>query len=75
MGRQVGGLGRLGQRRLVKDLRNWRQLLGVGEHSWGFVEGESTLEVVDDIEQLWEKVPAEFYEAAINQPPVEDLDI
>jgi hypothetical protein len=48
---------------------NWRQLLGVGEYSGGFVEGESTLEVVDDIEQLREKVPAEFCElvrAAIN---------
>ncbi len=62
----------------IKDLRDWRQLLGVGEHSWGFVEGESTLEVVDDVEQLREKVPAEFFDlvrAAINQPPVEDLDI
>jgi EXLDI family protein len=64
----------------VRDLLDWRTMLGVGEHSWGFVPGEATLEVADSIEALQDKIPAEFYErlartGAAQQPAVEDLDI
>jgi len=51
-------------------------MLGVKEHSWGFVQGESTLAVVDSWEELRDKVPAEFFDlvsAAATQPPVHDL--
>ncbi len=64
----------------VKDLLDWRTMLGVGEQSWGFVSGEATLEVADSIGALRDKIPAEFYErlartGAARQPAVEDLDI
>lgn len=36
----------------VRDLLDWRTMLGVGEQSWGFVPGEATLEVADSIEAL-----------------------
>lgn len=57
---------------------NWRSYIGIGDSQWGFVEGESRLDVVDTLEELREKIPAEFYElvaAAADPPPVEDLDI
>ncbi len=56
----------------------WRGYLGVGEQSWGFTQGDSTLEVVDSLDALGEKIPAELYDmvaAAAEQPAVEDLDI
>jgi EXLDI family protein len=64
----------------VRDLLDWRTMLGVGEQSWGFVPGEATLEVADALDALRDKIPAEFYErlagtGAAKQPAVEDLDI
>ena len=64
----------------LKDLVDWRIMLGVGERSQGYVPGEGTLTVVDSIEDLQDKIPAEFYErlagtGAAQQPAVEDLDI
>ncbi len=64
----------------VRDLLNWRTMLGVGERSWGFVPGEVILEVADSIEALRDRLPAEFYErlastGAAHQPAIEDLDI
>lgn len=56
----------------------WRSWLGIGETSWGFIQGESTLEVVDSVEALREKIPPELYEmiaGLAKQPAVEDLDI
>jgi EXLDI family protein len=56
----------------------WRGWVGVGEQSWGFTQKESTLEVVDSLDALREKVPPELYDmiaAAAEQPAVEDLDI
>lgn len=56
----------------------WRKYLGMGEQSWGFTQGESTLEVVDSLDALREKIPPELYDmvtAASEQPAVEDLDI
>jgi len=56
----------------------WRKYLGLGEQSWGSTQGESTLEVVDSLDGLREKIPPEFYDliaGAAEQPAVEDLDI
>jgi EXLDI family protein len=56
----------------------WRAYLGLGEQSWGFTQGESTLEVVDSLAALREKIPPELYDmvaVAAEQPAVEDLDI
>lgn len=56
----------------------WQKYLGVGEQSWGVTQGESTLEVVDSLDALREKIPAELYDMVAGmaeQPAVEDLDI
>lgn len=56
----------------------WRSWVGLDEDSWGVVKGNQTLTVVDTLEELKEKVPAELYEivaALASQPAVEDLDI
>lgn len=56
----------------------WRSYLGIGVHSWGFTTGESTLEVVDTLEALRDKIPAELYDMVAGmaeQPVLEDLDI
>jgi EXLDI family protein len=56
----------------------WRSYLGLADSSWGFVQGEATLEVVDTIEKLRGKVPDEFYDLIADladHPVVEDLDI
>jgi EXLDI family protein len=52
--------------------------LGFGAQSWGFTQGESTLEVIDSLDALREKIPPEFYDMiarAAEQPAIEDLDI
>ena len=56
----------------------WRAWIGIGEHSWVGTTGESTLEVVDTVEALREKVPADLFDlvaTAAKHPPVEDQDI
>jgi EXLDI family protein len=56
----------------------WRAWLGIGDFSWAGSTGESTLDVVDTVEELREKVPPELFDlvaAAAKQPVVEDLDI
>ena len=56
----------------------WRSWLGMGDFSWAGSTGESTLDVVDTIEELREKVPPQLFElvaTAAQQPVVEDLDI
>jgi EXLDI family protein len=62
----------------VRDLFDWRMYLGTDNRTYSFAQGESTLEVVDSLEALRDKVPAELYEmvvAAAGQPAEEDLDI
>jgi EXLDI family protein len=46
--------------------------------TWGSNQGEATLDVVDTVEELREKIPPELYgliASVAQQPPVEDLDI
>lgn len=59
-------------------LETWRGYLGLSETSWGFIEGDATLDVVDTVEQLRGKIPDEFYDliaTVAEDPAVEDLDI
>ncbi len=56
----------------------WRSWLGIGDVSWVGSTGDSTLDVVDTVDELREKLPSELFDlvaAAAKQPPVEDLDI
>ena len=56
----------------------WRSWLGLGDFSWVGSTGDSTLEVVETVDELREKLPAELFDlvaAAAKQPAVEDLDI
>ena len=62
----------------VKDLSNWRLMLGLDEHSWGFKEGEATLEIAENLDELRHLIPEELFgmvAAAAEYPNVEDLDI
>ena len=56
----------------------WRGYLGIGNISYGSRPPESTLEVVESLDALRDKVPPQLYEmvaATAAQPPVEDLAI
>ncbi|WP_378734848.1 EXLDI protein [Nocardia brasiliensis] len=58
----------------LKDLKNWRRMLGVGEEDWG----DFILEIVDSIDELKDKLPPKLYERVADiakHPQVEDLDI
>jgi EXLDI family protein len=56
----------------------WRGYLGIGNISYGSAPGESTLEVVETLEGLRERIPSQLFDmvaGSAQQPPVEDLDI
>ena len=56
----------------------WRSWLGIGDYTWVGSTGESTLTVVDTVEELRDKLPPELFDlvaTAAQQPVVEDLDI
>ncbi|WP_107653333.1 EXLDI protein [Nocardia suismassiliense] len=58
----------------IKDLTNWRRMLGVGEQDWG----DFILEIVDSVEELKDKLPEKVYERVLDiakRPQIEDLDI
>jgi EXLDI family protein len=58
-------------------LRNFLNMFSANQ-TWGSTQGEATLDVVDTVEQLREKIPPELYDliaSVAEQPPVEDLDI
>ncbi|WP_214407420.1 EXLDI protein [Pseudonocardia lacus] len=62
----------------VKELTNWRVMLGIDESSWTFAQAEATLEVADTLEELAGKIPAELYAIVAelaDEPAVEDLDL
>jgi EXLDI family protein len=63
-----------------KPAGGWRGFLNAfsSHQTWGSTQGEATLDVVDTVEELREKVPPELYDliaSVARQPPVEDLDI
>ena len=56
----------------------WRGYLGIGDISYGNFPGESTLEVVESLDELRDKIPPQLYDsvaAFARHPAVEDLDI
>jgi len=56
----------------------WRGHLGIGNISYGSAPGESTLEVVETLDELRERIPNQLYDmvaGSARQPAVEDLDI
>jgi EXLDI family protein len=56
----------------------WRGYLGIGSVSYGSTPGESTLEVIESLEDLRERIPPQLFDMVSGsalRPPVEDLDI
>ena len=57
----------------------WRAQLGLDWNvSYGTTPGESTLEVIESLDELRERIPPQLYDmvaGAAGQPAVEDLDI
>lgn len=59
----------------VKDLKkDWRNGFDLDDQSWG----DSTLQVLDSVEELRDRVPLKIYRTLVDvteHPPIEDLDI
>lgn len=56
----------------------WRGYLGIGDISYGTTPAESTLEVVETLDELRLRIPQQLYDSVASsaqQPAVEDLDI
>jgi EXLDI family protein len=56
----------------------WRGYLGIGNISYGSSPGGSSIEIVDTLEQLRERVPPQLFamvSSTADLPAVEDLDI
>ena len=56
----------------------WRSYIGLGVQSYGFSAGGATLEIIDSLDALRDKIPPPLYEmvaAMGDQPVLEDLDI
>jgi EXLDI family protein len=56
----------------------WRGYLGIGDISYGTTPAESTLEVVESLDELRLRIPQQLYDSvatSAKQPAVEDLDI
>ena len=56
----------------------WRGYLGIGNISYGNTPAESTLEVLESLEELRERIPSQLYDSVASSarhPAVEYLDI
>ncbi|WP_067830765.1 EXLDI protein [Nocardia inohanensis] len=59
---------------ILKDWRQWRRFLGVGEQNWG----DFDLQVFDDVADLQGKIPDRLYARVVDateHPSIEELDI
>ena len=57
--------------------RGWRKYFG-SDQQWGSTAPTATLEVIESLDELRDKIPPELYDlvsAAADQPLIEDLDI
>ncbi|GAB2684181.1 EXLDI protein [Nocardia thraciensis] len=58
----------------IKDLTNWRKLLGVSDPDWG----DFTMDIYDSVTDLKGRIPAKLYQRVsdiVEHPQIEDLDI
>ncbi|MFJ1459236.1 EXLDI protein [Nocardia sp. N2S4-5] len=58
----------------IKDLTNWRKMLGVGDPEWG----EFTMDLYDSVTDLKGRIPNKLYQRVqdiVEHPQIEDLDI
>jgi EXLDI family protein len=56
----------------------WRGYLGIGSVSYGSTPGESTIDVIESLDELRERIPPQLFDmvaGSAQRPPVEDLDI
>ena len=56
----------------------WRGYLGIGNVSYGSKPAESTLDVVESLDELRDRIPPQLFDmvaGSAQQPAVEDLDI
>jgi EXLDI family protein len=56
----------------------WRGYLGIGSVSYGFTPAESTLDVIESLDELRTRIPPQLYDmvaGSAKEPPVEDLEI
>ncbi|WP_328331608.1 EXLDI protein [Kribbella sp. NBC_00382] len=63
-----------------QDTTGWRSWIGSfsSNQTWSMAQGESTLHIVETVEELRDLIPDDLYtlvEDAAEQPTVEDLDI
>ncbi len=58
----------------IKDLTNWRRMLGVNDPDWG----DFAMDIFDSVEELKGKIPDSIYDrvaGVADRPHIEDLDI
>ncbi|MBB5913990.1 EXLDI family protein [Nocardia transvalensis] len=58
----------------IKDLTNWRKMLGVGDPEWG----DFTMDIYDSVTDLKGRIPDKLYRRVndiVEHPQIEDLDI
>jgi EXLDI family protein len=56
----------------------WRGHLGLGTYSYSSTPGGSTIDVVEHLDELRDRIPAAFFDTLqvdAERPPLEDLDI
>ena len=56
----------------------WRGYLGIGNLSYGIAPAESTLDVIESLDELRPRIPPELYDMVAHSPPeptVEDLAV
>ncbi len=58
----------------TRDLKNWREIFDADDQTWA----DYTVEIVDSVEELAERVPARIYRELVDtaaSPKIDELDI